>query len=405
MTNSPEPTRFLNRFLKQESASGILLIFATVLAMIFANTPLRALYDMLIETPVAIQVGALEIAKPLLLWVNDGLMAMFFLLVGLELKREYLEGELNQVHNVVLPALGAVGGMVVPALIYVWANQGDDLAMQGWAIPAATDIAFALGILSLLGPRVPASLKIFLTSLAIFDDLGAILIIAFFFTSKVSMTALIIAGSCVVVLAIMNRRGVVEKSPYLLIGAIMWVALLKSGVHATLAGVVLAMFMPMRDPKNPAVSPLKSLERDLHSAVAYFILPIFAFCNAGIHFSGVGSEQLLHGVTVGITLGLLFGKQLGIMFFCWLGIKLKVAKLPDHSGWGALYGTAVLCGIGFTMSLFVGSLAFEESGGNLGVDERIGIVAGSLASGVLGYLVLKKVLPARSVGDGDKIEG
>ena len=396
MTNSLEPTSFLNRFLKQESASGILLIIATVLAMIFANTPLRSLYDMLIDTPVAVQVGALEIAKPLLLWVNDGLMALFFLLVGLELKREYLEGELNKVHNVVLPALGAVGGMLLPALIYIWANRGDDLALQGWAIPAATDIAFALGILSLLGPRVPASLKIFLTSLAIFDDLGAILIIAFFFTSKVSMTALIIAGSCVVGLAILNRRGVVDKSPYLLIGLVMWVALLKSGVHATLAGVVLAMFMPMRDPKRPEVSPLKSLEKDLHSAVAYFILPIFAFCNAGIHFSGVGSEQLLHGVSVGITLGLFFGKQIGIMLFCWLGIRFGVAKLPDNSGWGALYGTAVLCGIGFTMSLFVGSLAFEESGGNLGVDERIGIVAGSLASGVLGFFILKKVLPSKA---------
>ena len=397
MTLSPEPTNFLNRFLKRESASGILLIFATALAMIFANTPLRAIYDMLIDTPVAIQVGALEIAKPLLLWVNDGLMALFFLLVGLELKREYLEGELNKVHNVVLPALGAVGGMLVPALIYIWANQGDDLAMQGWAIPAATDIAFALGILSLLGPRVPASLKIFLTSLAIFDDLGAILIIAFFFTSKVSMTALIVAGSCVVVLAILNRRGVVDKSPYLLVGAVMWVALLKSGVHATLAGVVLAMFMPMRDPKKPEISPLKSLERDLHSAVAFVILPVFAFCNAGIHFSGVGSEQLLHGVSVGITLGLLFGKQIGIMFFCWLGIRLKVAKLPDGSNWGSLYGTAVLCGIGFTMSLFVGSLAFEETGGSLGVDERIGIVAGSLASGLLGYFILRKTLPAKSI--------
>lgn len=396
MPTQTEQQSFLHRFLKLESASGILLIFATALAMLFANTPLQSIYNMLIDTPVAIQVGALEIAKPLLLWVNDGLMALFFLLVGLELKREYLEGELSQVHNVVLPALGALGGMLFPALIYLFVNRGDALALQGWAIPAATDIAFALGILSLLGSRVPASLKIFLTSLAIFDDIGAILIIAFFYTSKVSTTALAIAACCVIALTVLNRRGVADKSPYLFVGLVMWVALLKSGVHATLAGVLLAMFIPMRDRKDPLVSPLKDLEKDLHSAVAYVILPVFAFCNAGIHFSGIGSAQLLHGVSVGITAGLFFGKQIGIMLLCWIGIRFKVAKLPEGSSWGSLYGTAALCGIGFTMSLFVGSLAFQEFDSNLGVDERLGIVMGSLASGLLGYFILRKTLPRPS---------
>ncbi|MHC4837238.1 MAG: Na+/H+ antiporter NhaA, partial [Planctomycetota bacterium] len=281
------PESPIARFLKQESAGGIVLVCAAALAMIFANTPLKGIYDLLIDTPVEVKVGALEIAKPLLLWVNDGLMALFFLLVGLELKREYLEGELSTPANIVLPALGAVGGMAVPALVYGLFNQGDPDALKGWAIPAATDIAFALGVLSLLGSRVPTSLKVFLTSLAIFDDVGAILIIAFFYTSKVSMTALLVAAACCIVLFILNRRGVVDKSPYLLIGLVMWVALLKSGVHATLAGVALAMFIPMREGKGaePGRSPLKSLEHDLHAAVAFVILPIFAFCNAGIDFA------------------------------------------------------------------------------------------------------------------------
>lgn len=390
--DASEQSSFLARFLKQESAGGILLVLSAVLAMILANTPLKSIYDLLIDTPVEVKVGSLEIAKPLLLWVNDGLMAAFFLLVGLELKREYLEGELSTVSNIVLPGLGAIGGMAVPAGIYLWLNHGDPVAQQGWALPAATDIAFALGVLSLLGSRVPLSLKIFLTSLAIFDDIGAILIIAMFYTSKVSMAALVISGVCVAVLAVMNRRGVIDKSPYLFVGLIMWVALLKSGVHATLAGVILAMFIPMRAPKNPSDSPLKSLEHDLHAVVAFVILPIFAFCNAGIDFSGLGREELLHGVTTGTALGLFAGKQIGIVFFCWLGVVLKATRLPQGVNWLSLYGTAAICGIGFTMSLFIGSLAFEESGERLMVDERLGIVIGSLASGLLGYFVLRRSL-------------
>jgi Na+:H+ antiporter, NhaA family len=375
-------------FLKQESAGGILLIAAAVLAMIFANTPyLSDLYNLILSTPVAVQVGALEIAKPLLLWINDGLMAVFFFLIGLELKRELKEGELAQPSNIILPAIAAVGGMLAPALIYLTLNPPGSAASQGWAIPAATDIAFALGVLSLLGSRVPLSLKIFLTSLAIFDDVGAIVIIALFYTSKVSTMALLTAAACMIVLAILNYRNQASKSPYLLVGVIMWVALLKSGVHATLAGVVLAMFIPLYD--NNGESPLKSLEHDLHSIVAFFVLPIFAFANAGISIVGISPSQLFHSVPVGIAAGLFIGKQVGIFGLCWLTIKLGLAKLPDDMNWASLYGTAALCGIGFTMSLFIGSLAFEESGVNRVFDERLGIIIGSLLSGTLGFLMLK----------------
>jgi len=383
---------FITRFLQQESAGGILLVGAAFLAIVMANSPLAGYYTLLIDTPVAIKIGALEIAKALLLWVNDGLMAVFFLLVGLELKREFLEGELSDRKKIVMPGLGAIGGMAVPAAIYVFWNLNDPTALKGWAIPAATDIAFALGILSLLGSRVPTSLKVFLTSLAIFDDVGAILIIALFYTSKISVTALVVAAVCIVVLFGLNRRGVTERSLYIFVGAVMWVALLKSGVHATLAGVLLALFIPMRSAKDPEVSPLKRMEHDLHSLVAFLILPIFAFCNAGISFAGLGVEQLLHSVSLGIALGLFAGKQVGVFLFCWLGIKLRLAELPQGMSWTSLYGTAALCGIGFTMSLFIGSLAFEETGVNLMFDERLGIILGSLASGILGFFVLRASL-------------
>ena len=396
MRDSDHPaTSFILKFLKQESAGGIILMFAAVLAIVFANTPLNDWYRLLIDLPVAVRIGALEIAKPLLLWVNDGLMALFFLLVGLELKREFLEGELSDRRQIVLPGLGALGGMLVPAAVYIAFNGDDPVAVKGWAIPAATDIAFALGVLSLLGPRVPGGLKIFLTSLAIFDDIGAILIIAFFYTSKISMAALAVAAVCVGVLAVLNRRGVTEKSPYLTIGLVMWVALLKSGVHATLAGVVLALFIPMRAAAEGAGSPLKSLEHDLHSAVAFFILPTFAFFNSGIALTGQGLDQVLHTIPLGIALGLFLGKQVGVFGLCWAGVRLGFADLPRGVSWLSLYGTAVLCGIGFTMSLFIGSLAFEETGVNRVVDERLGIILGSLAAGVTGYLILRRSL-ARS---------
>lgn len=378
----------ISEFLKKESAGGIIMMIAAVLAMVFANTPLEKIYQLFLSTPVAIKVSALEIAKPLLLWINDGLMAIFFFLVGLELKREMVEGELSNKKNIILPGIGAVGGMLFPALIYVLFNSNDPVALKGWAIPAATDIAFALGILALIGSRVPLSLKLFLTSLAIFDDIGAILIIAFFYTSKISLVALGMVFVFVVVLVIFNRLGIVSKSPYLLVGSLMWVAMLKSGVHATLAGVVLAMFIPLRGEAEKS-SPLKELEHDLHHIVAFFILPVFAFANAGIALKDVTMEQALHGVPVGIAAGLFIGKQLGIFLFCWLTVKLRWAPLPSRINMLSLYGVSILAGVGFTMSLFIGSLAFEETGANLLFDERLGIIVGSIASGLFGYLVLR----------------
>ena len=305
-------TNFIQKFLKLESSGGILLMCSAMLAMICANTGLNTYYQQLLSTAVEVKVGNLEIAKPLLLWINDGLMAVFFFLVGLELKRELLEGELSEKKNIILPGVGAIGGMLIPAAIYLLFNHQDPVAVKGWAIPAATDIAFALGVLAILGSNVPTSIKIFLTSLAIFDDIGAIIIIAMFYTSQISITGLIVALACLPLLFILHKKRVESNSPYLLIGIIMWVALLKSGVHATLAGVVLAMFIPMRSKTNPEHSPLKSLEHDLHSAVAYFVLPVFAFANAGISFSGMGLEQLSHGVPMGIALGLFLGKSIGI---------------------------------------------------------------------------------------------
>jgi len=390
MSNTQET--FISSFFKLESAGGIILIFAVVLALVFANTPLQFYYVLLLDTPVEIRIGTLEIAKPLLLWINDGLMAVFFFFVGLELKRELIEGELSDKQNIILPGVGAIGGMVVPALIYAYFNTGDSMAMKGWAIPAATDIAFALGVLSLLGSRVSVSIKIFLTSLAIFDDIGAILIIAIFYTAKISFASLVVVAFCIPVLAWLNKRNPDSISIYIVIGAVMWVAMLKSGVHATLAGVVLAMFIPMKSKTNAHYSPLKSLERDLHSVVAFFVLPIFAFANAGIGFTDVGLAQVLHGVPLGIALGLFVGKQVGVFGLCWLAIKLKLTSLPNGMNWSSFYGTAALCGIGFTMSLFIGSLAFEETCVKQMFDERLGIILGSLASGIVGYVVLNNSL-------------
>ena len=395
LNNNVTSESFLNKFFKLESSSGILLIIAAVLAMIFANTPLQVYYTLLLDTPVELRIGALHIAKPLLLWINDGLMAFFFFLVGLELKRELLEGELSNKENIILPGIGAIGGMAAPALIYIYFNFGDSTAMKGWAIPAATDIAFALGVLMLLGSRVPVSIKIFLTSLAIFDDIGAIVIIAVFYTENISISALIFALFSILILYILNRRNSDSISLYVMVGVVMWIAMLKSGVHATLAGIVLAMFIPMRSAENKEHSPLKSMEHDLHSVVAFFILPIFAFANAGINLTGVGMEQVLHSVPLGIALGLFLGKQFGIFGLCWIAIKLNITRLPKDISLVSLYGASALCGIGFTMSLFIGSLAFEETGVNFMFDERLGIIIGSLASGIVGFMVLKYSLPKK----------
>ncbi|MFW2368417.1 MAG: Na+/H+ antiporter NhaA [Desulforhopalus sp.] len=386
-------TRQFSEFIRSESAGGILLMITAAVAMILANTPLNHFYDMFVSTPVHIRIGPLEIAKPLLLWVNDGLMTAFFFLVGLELKRELLIGELSKKSNIILPALGAIGGMAIPSIIYVSLNMNDPEALRGWAIPAATDIAFALAILTLLGPRVPISLKVLLTSLAIFDDIGAILIIAIFYTDSISMISLLVAAICIGVLFVMNWRGQETISVYVFIGSIMWVALLKSGVHATLAGVILAMFIPLKSKKDPEHSPLMNLEHDLHGAVALFVLPIFAFCNSGIDLSDATLDFFVHGVPLGIALGLFFGKQIGVFGFIWMGIKLKLTTMPEGMNWGSLYGMSALCGIGFTMSLFIGSLAFDQTSEMLVFDERLGIVIGSLLSGIAGTLILRKYLP------------
>lgn len=387
---------FVTDFFKLETAGGIILMFAAALALVAANSPLQSYYALFLDTPVEIRIGEFQIAKPLLLWINDGLMAIFFFLIGLELKRELIEGELSDKRNIILPGIGAIGGMAVPALIYIYFNAADPTAIEGWAIPAATDIAFALGVLSLLGSRVPATLKIFLTSLAIFDDIGAIVIIAVFYTSKISLLALVVAACCITILAWLNKRNTAAISLYVMIGVIMWVAALKSGVHATLAGVILAMFIPMKSKTNINHSPLKEMEHDLHSVVAFFVLPVFAFANAGISFSGIGVQQILHSVPLGIALGLFAGKQIGVFGFCWLAIKLKLTSLPNGISWASLYGTAALCGIGFTMSLFIGSLAFEETGVNIMFDDRLGIIIGSLASGIVGYVILNASLSSKN---------
>lgn len=379
---------FIQEFFDMGAAPGILLFIAAALAILCANSPLSVYYEMLLSVPVEVRIGDLQILKPALLWINDGLMAVFFFVVGLELKREILAGDLSDVSKIVLPAIGAIGGMLVPALIYVYFNYDSDQGLQGWAIPAATDIAFALGILALLGSRLPTSIKVFLTSLAIIDDIGAIIIIAAFYTSNISLYSLGVVLLCIPLLYWLHKRNVCDFSPYLIIGIVMWVAMLKSGVHATLAGVLLAAFIPMNNHKNVDSCPLTELEHDLHGVVVYFILPLFAFVNAGIDLRGLQSEQIFHSVPVGIALGLFLGKQVGVFGFCWLAIKAGLAKYPDRMDAWSLYGTAALCGVGFTMSLFIGSLAFEGSGINQVFDERLGIIAGSLMSGLVGYLVL-----------------
>jgi len=385
----------LREFLRLESAGGILLIAATVLAMIAANTPLSFWYHQFLNLPVTVAIGEFAIDKPLLLWINDGLMAVFFFLVGLELKREVIEGELSKPSQVLFPLIAAVGGMAIPAAVYAAFNYDNALHLSGWAIPTATDIAFALGVLSLFGNRVPPALKLFLLALAIFDDMGAIIIIAIFYSHDLSLLSLGVASVILVLLWIINRRGTVRISAYLLLGLIMWVAVLKSGVHATLAGVAIALFIPLRTP-NPTESPLRRLEHDLHPSVAFGILPLFAFSNTGVSVAGFGVDTVLASVPLGITAGLFIGKQIGVFTLSWLAVKLRIADLPRDVSWLQIYGVSILCGIGFTMSLFISSLAFHQKGIVLAVDERIGILLGSALSTIFGYLVLRRALPAKS---------
>ncbi|NQY93358.1 MAG: Na+/H+ antiporter NhaA [Campylobacteraceae bacterium] len=378
-------------FIKKESSAGIILIIVTLIALTLENSPLSVHYNEFLHIPVEIKFSNLHIAKPLILWINDGLMAIFFMLIGLEVKREILEGELSSREQVVLPLIAAVGGMVIPALFYVAFNYGDEFAMKGWAIPTATDIAFALGILSLLGNRVPASLKIFLMALAIIDDLGAIVIIALFYTTDLSVASIVVAGVSLSILILMNIFKVNKQSLFIVIGIILWVSVLKSGVHATLAGVALAFTIPMlsRDNDGNEFSMVKDIEHGLHYWVAFLILPLFAFVNAGINLSEISVEQMFGGVPMGIIAGLFIGKQVGVFGFSYLAIKFGYATLPSGSNMMQLYGLSVLTGIGFTMSLFVDSLAFTDASIYQYAD-KLAIIIASVLSGVIGYLILRK---------------
>ena len=381
---------FIEEFIQKESSSGILLIFTTILALLFSNSFLAPLYESFLHIPVEIRVGSLQIDKSLYHWVNDGLMAIFFLLIGLEVKREILEGHLSSYSQIALPGFAALGGMVVPAAVYLYFNQNGAIARDGWAIPTATDIAFALGILSLLGKRVPISLKIFLMALAIIDDLGAIIIIAIFYTTELSTLSIIVAMMSLVVLIALNFKGVAKKAAYFIVGAVLWVSVLKSGVHATLAGVALAFTIPLTaiNENGDSHSPLKEIEHSLHFWVAFLILPLFAFVNAGVDVREISLAQMSGPVPMGILLGLFLGKQIGVFGFSFIAIKLKLAKLPVDSNWAQLYGVSILTGIGFTMSLFIVSLAFEDDS-LFQFTDKLAILLASFASGLAGYLILR----------------
>jgi NhaA family Na+:H+ antiporter len=369
----------------REAAAGLTLLAAAVLALLVANSPLRVAYEHLLAMPFSIGKTPLVLRKSLLLWINDGLMAVFFLLVGLEIKRELLRGALSSRKTALLPLIAALGGMVVPAMIYSAINWDNDVALRGWAIPAATDIAFAVSVLAVLGSRVPQSLKVFLLALAIIDDLGAILIIAFFYTSDLSLSALALAFSGGAILALLNHRGVMRVWPYILVGAFVWLCVLKSGVHATLAGVATALAIPLTDEKGRE-GPLENLERRLDPWVSFLILPIFAFANAGVSFAGISAKEFVSPIPLGIALGLVIGKPLGIYGFARAAIQSGAGAAPSGATKMQLFGTALLGGIGFTMSLFIGMLAFPDS--QASADVRLGVLSGSLVSATLGYIVL-----------------
>ncbi|HLO76439.1 MAG TPA: Na+/H+ antiporter NhaA [Magnetospirillum sp.] len=375
----------MRAFLAMESAGGILLVAMMVLALVVVNSPLGGWYQGALDLHVALPLGVLTLDKSVLHWINDGLMAVFFLLVALEIKREMLEGELSRLGQVMLPALGALGGMAVPALIYAAFTAGSP-ALRGWAIPSATDIAFSLGVLSVLGRAVPTSLRVFLTALAIIDDLGAILIIAFFYSGALSPFFLAGAGAAVAVLVGLNLLGVRTLWAYLPVGAVLWVCMLESGVHATVAGVLLGLCIPLQGAPDPERAPLRRLEHALHPWVAFAILPLFALANSGLSLAGMGLSALADPIFLGVALGLFIGKQLGVFACAWAVIKAGWATLPEGAGWRHLYGTCVLTGIGFTMSLFIAGLAFPDGDGI--VATRLGVLLGSVVSAFAGYLII-----------------
>ena len=386
--NPSKPSSVLRRFLASESAGGLILMASAALALVLANSPAAPTYFEALHA----YVGPFSVSH----WINDGLMAVFFLLVGLEIKRELLAGQLATWSRRALPGIAALGGMIVPAVIYAALNWSNPATISGWAIPTATDIAFALGILSLLGSRVPISLKVFLTALAIIDDLGAVVIIAAFYTSGISVLYLGGALAVIAVLIALNRMGVLKLWIYLLLGAGLWVLVLKSGVHATIAGVALALTIPLRarlgEPDNLEASPLHRLEHGLHGIVAFFIIPVFGFANAGVSFAGFTASALVDPLTLGVAGGLLIGKLIGVLGFSLIAIKLRLAEMPAHASRLQMTGVALLCGVGFTMSLFISLLAFA---GDLHLQDeaKLGILGGSIAAGILGYLVLRVAQP------------
>ena len=380
----------LRAFMKLEASAGLVLMGVALLAMLAANSGLAVFYDDFLGTNIRVGAGSFEISKPALLWINDGLMAIFFFLVGLEIKREVLSGELSSFDKAALPIFAAIGGMAIPGVIFVALNWGTPENLNGWAVPTATDIAFALGILALLGTRAPVALKIFLLAVAIIDDLGAIVIIAVFYTSELSVNALTLSMLGFALAVIFNRMRVKTALPYILVGIFMWVCVLKSGVHATLAGVLIAMTIPMKAPYHEKAL-LNRMEKALHYWVAFLILPLFAFANAGVKLTGLTWDDFMQPLTLGIIAGLFFGKQAGVMLLSWIAVKTGVARLPQGVSWMQIYGVACLTGVGFTMSLFIGSLAF-------GADEtmnavRLGAISGSILSGLLGFAVLRAAAP------------
>lgn len=394
--------RKLSEFIHSQSLGGIVLALAAAAALILSNSPWSHTYERFLQMPGELRIGGdvLVLSKPLLVWVNDLWMAVFFFLVGLEIKRELVEGELRTVRQAMLPAGAALGGMIVPALIYTAINWGDEVALRGWAIPTATDIAFALGVLVLLGSRVPASLKVFLTAVAILDDLGAILVIAFFYTSDLSTSMLAAAGLGVLALVVLNRCKVTSVGPYVVVGMIIWLCVLKSGIHATLAGVITALAIPLTNGKGG--SPLKSAEHALHPWVAFAVLPMFAFANAGVSLQGITPGLFLQTVPLGIALGLIAGKAIGVFSASWLLMRFAGAQLPAQSSWAQFFGVCALCGVGFTMSLFIGSLAFEGMGPDYAVQVKLGVLGGSVVATLIGVSIL--MLCRANTGTAEQVE-
>lgn len=382
------PLKYIREFIQLESSAGIVLFLTALLAIIVDNTAFAHYYDTFFHATVSLTISTVIIAKPMLFWVNEGFMSLFFLLVGMEIKREMLEGELNSIKKAALPAIAAVGGMLFPAAIYLFLNRHNGLALRGWAIPTATDIAFSLAVLSLLGKKISPGLKTFLMALAIFDDIGAIIIVAFFYTSHISGILLLCALLLTLVLFMLNYFNVQELSVYCVVGFLLWLCVLNSGVHATVAGVILSWMIPLKNPNNETKSPLRLLEYKIHPWVAWGVLPLFAFANAGVSFSGLTWQHLLTPVPMGIVLGLFLGKQVGIWGSTMMAVRYRIATLPKTVTGLNLYGLSLVAGIGFTMSLFIGTLAFDATESYMSL-VRMGVIAGSFLSGILGYCLLR----------------